>query len=143
MLWTFLQELAFDFIELIKRLTIVFFWNLFIGFLPSFIIHASLDSCLLLISLRADQWLHLWINFLFYPKLEGTGHVSNVFSALSSLLHIISTFQLDMVPVFFWTPLVPGIIVLELFVEGFWRQWLQGGVIRYSEFELSPILTLI
>ena len=75
-------RVAFDFIELIKRLTTVFFWNLLIGFLLSFIIHASLDSCLLLISLRADQWLHLWINFLFYLRLEGTGHVFNVFSAL-------------------------------------------------------------
>ena len=74
--------LAFDFTELIKRLTIVFFWNLFIDFLLSFIIRASLSSCFLLISLRADQWLHLWIDFLFYLRLEGTGHVSNVFSAL-------------------------------------------------------------
>ena len=31
------------------------------------------------------------------------------------MLHIILIFQLNMVPVFFWTPLVPGIIVLELF----------------------------
>jgi len=58
------------------------FWNPLIDFLLSFIIHASLDSCLLLISLRANQWLHLWIDFLFYLRLEGTGHVFNVFSAL-------------------------------------------------------------
>ena len=56
------------------------FWNPLIDSLLSFIIHASLDSYFLLISLRADQWLHLWIDFLFYLRLEGTGHVSSVFS---------------------------------------------------------------
>ena len=67
------------------------FLNSVCWFLLSFIIHASLGSCFLLTFLRADQWLHLWIDFLFYLRLEGTGHVSNVFSAL---VHYYVLFQL-------------------------------------------------
>ena len=44
-----------------------------------------------------------------------------------------------MVPVFFWTPLVPGIIVFELSLKV--SEIFE--VIVYSEFELSPILNLI
>ena len=99
-----------------------FFWNLFTDFLLSFIIHASLSSCFLLISLRADQWLHLWIDFLFYLRLEGTGHVSNVFSALVHITYYFN-FSIEYGTGVLLNPTGTWNNYTWTFVEGFWNFW--------------------